>query len=96
MPQYLIIARDFTDETALERRNAVRAAHLELAKKHKASGNFIKAAAFINEEGNMCGSAMMMEFADREELDKWLSEEPYVMGKVWDSIEVSEVKVAPL
>jgi uncharacterized protein YciI len=96
MPQYLVIAKDHTDDQALNRRLDTREKHLEMAKKLKESGNFVKAAAFLNADGKMCGSAMMMEFESKETLDNWLKEEPYILGNVWDTVEVTEVKIAPL
>ncbi len=96
MPQFLVLAKDFNDEQALDRRLAVRANHLQLAARLKESGNLIKGGAFLNETGNMCGSVMIMEFESRQALDSWLEEEPYVLGKVWDSIEISEIRIAPV
>jgi uncharacterized protein YciI len=96
MPQFLVIAKDFNDSKALERRMAARANHLQMAQQLKEKGNFIKAAAFLGDDGQMNGSAMLLEFHSRSDLDLWLQNEPYLKEKVWDSIEVSEVKVAPL
>lgn len=96
MTQYAIIAHDASDDKALERRMAARTEHLENVKKLKASDNFIKAAAMINDEGNMCGSIMLMQFDNRAEFDNYLASEPYVVQKVWGELKVQEVKVAPI
>lgn len=96
MPQYVITARDFEDEKALERRQQARPEHLEMAKKLKEKGNFVKAAALIDQNEDMIGSVMMMDFENREEMELWLKSEPYVLQKVWDKIDIAEAKIAAL
>lgn len=96
MIQFAIIAQDAKDDQALERRMAAREVHLENIKKLKASDNFIKAAAIINDAGHMCGSIMLMQFNSRELFDQYLENEAYVVQKVWGEIEIKEVKVAPI
>lgn len=96
MPQYLITAYDFTDEKALERRMTARPSHLDKAKAMKAAGEIIIGGAIINDEGQMIGSSVIIEMENRAAIDKWLAEEPYVTGKVWDKIMIQEFKVAAL
>jgi uncharacterized protein len=96
MIQFAITAHDAKDDKALERRLAAREEHLNNIKELKATDNFIKAAAMINEEGNMCGSIMFMQFETQEDFDKYLSSEAYVVQKVWGDISVQKVKVAPI
>ncbi|TCN26195.1 YciI family protein [Mesobacillus foraminis] len=45
---------------------------------------------------NMIGSMMVVDYPSREELDKWLKEEPYVVGNVWQNIEIKPCRVAPI
>ena len=94
MPQYIIIARD--NPNSLDKRMAARTAHLDGVHALKSNGNFIKAAALLNEKGEMAGSVMLLEFSTREEFDTYKSNEPYVLQNVWGDIEISEVKVAPM
>lgn len=96
MPQFAVIAKDGTDSEALNRRMAARGDHFSALEKYKASGNFIKGAALLNANSEMCGSIVFYEFGSREELDQYLKNEPYVLGGVWKDIEVIEIKVAPL
>jgi uncharacterized protein YciI len=96
MPQYVITAHDFKDENALDRRIKARPEHLEKAKELKANGNFIKAAALLDENQNMNGSVMMMDFESREDLNQWLKTEPYLVQKVWDKVDIAEAKIAAL
>ena len=41
----------------------------------------------------MKGSALIMDFASRKELDDYLANEPYVREKVWERIEVEPINV---
>lgn len=93
--QFLVLAYDGKDEEALQRRSAVRQAHLALADQMAASGQQLYAVALLNEVGNMIGSALICDFSSREELDVWLTQEPYVTGDVWKQIEVIPCRVGP-
>ena len=92
---YSVIGYDGTDDQALERRAAVRDQHLEMANKLKAEGKVLYAVAMLNDSQDMIGSVYIVNFETREELDKWLEVEPYVVGKVWEKIDIKVCKVAP-
>ncbi|MBX9671408.1 MAG: YciI family protein [Candidatus Obscuribacterales bacterium] len=94
--QFLIIAKDGSDEKALERRLSVRSQHLERAAEMHDSGEALYGAAILNESEQMVGSVMICEFPSRKELDEWLDSEPYVRGGVWRNIEVFPCNVAPM
>lgn len=93
--QFTVIGYDGTDEEALQRRMAVREAHIALGDSMVASGQQLFGVALVNEHGNMIGSVIICDFPDREELDAWLAKEPYVTGKVWERIEVLPCRVGP-
>ena len=93
--QFLIIAKDGTDEGALDRRMKVREAHLEGVRKMRTQGAFIEGGAILDNEGKMVGSCMIVEFSSHETLDAWLRNDPYVTGGVWQEIDVRPFKVAP-
>src|SRR5271157_3321261 len=93
--QFLVIGLDGTDEDALNRRLAVRAAHIELGDKMRDAGKMLYGAAILDDNEKMTGSVLVCEFESREELDQWLKEEPYVTGKVWQKVEVQRCKVGP-
>ena len=93
--QFLIIARDFQDNNALKRRLEMRDSHLNLNENLRKEGKMLYAGALTDEEGNMIGSCITCNFESRIELDKWLKIEPYIIGKVWDKIEILPFKVAP-
>ncbi len=90
---YLIIGRDHPN--GLENRQKHRPAHLEFAEKLKKEGKLIYAVAMI-EEGIMTGSVMIMNFSSEEALDQWKQNEPYILGKVWKDIEITECAIPPL
>ena len=43
----------------------------------------------------MNGSILICDFESRAELDQWLKEEPYMTGKVWQTVEVKRCQVGP-
>ncbi len=92
--QFLVVARDGTDDGAAARRLAVREAHIEGAKAMAASGAMICGGALLDDHGAMIGSACMVEFEDRAALDAWLKGDPYMTGDVWRTIEVTPFRRA--
>jgi len=94
--QFVLIAYDGTDEGALERRMAARAAHLQLGKELHEKGQWLYAAGILDDAGKMIGSMIVCEFASREAMEnEWLSREPYIAGKVWQKIDVRRAQAAP-
>ena len=93
--QYVIIAHDFTDPEALPRRMAARQAHIDYSEAAKARGEQLYAVALLNEAGQMCGSVLVVDFPTRALLEQWLKIEPYVTGRVWESVDVKPCKVGP-
>lgn len=94
MKQYVIIAQDGNDEQALERRQTVRPIHLAGAKKLKDNNNFVIGGAMLDEDGNMRGSVMIVQFETEEDFQNWYNNEPYITSGVWKNIEVKPFKVA--
>ena len=95
--QFIVRGLDGNDEKALERRMAARENHLAMAKKMYESQRWLYAAAILNEDGNMCGSVIICDFESEEALQsEWLDHEPYIVGNVWETIEITRAQVAPL
>jgi uncharacterized protein YciI len=94
MNQYLVTAYDYTDAEALQRRMNVRPHHLAGVKELKESGNYIAGGAILNEESQMIGSVMILQFETDEALEVWKQNEPYITQKVWESIDVKPFRVA--
>ncbi len=93
--EFLVIGMDGKDEKALERRLAVREAHLALGEKMRAAGHMICAASVLDDNEKMVGSVIICDFQSRHELEQWLKEEPYVVGKVWQTVEVKSCRLGP-
>ncbi len=86
--QFLIIGLDGTDEGAADRRAAVREQHIAMGDELLANGNMWYGAALLHEDGTMKGSALMMSFESKEQLQAWLDVEPYVVGDVWRDLTI--------
>ena len=95
MPQYVVIGWDGHDSEALERRLAARVAHLNGIAPLFADGRMKEGGAILDEAGKMIGSTCIVEFPDRAALDRWLAQDPYVTGNVWQKIEVYPFRCAP-
>ena len=93
--QFLIIAHDGTDDEALERRMAAREDHIALSEEAVKRGEQLFGVAILDENDKMCGSVMVVDFPTKEDLQKWLEQEPYVTGGVWQSIDIKPCKVGP-
>ena len=87
--QFIIKAYDGARK--LDKRMEVRPRHLEGMQ--KLSEHIICAGGLLDDEGKMKGSALIMDFESRNELDDYLANEPYVVEKVWEKIEVEPINV---
>jgi uncharacterized protein YciI len=94
--QFLVTAYDGCDEGALERRLAAREDHLKTTARMKAEGRTLFAAALLDEKEKMIGSVLIVDFSSREELGRWLEVEPYMIGGVWDKVDIKPCSVPPL
>jgi uncharacterized protein len=93
--QFMLLAYDGTDTGAPARRLAVREQHIALGDKLVAEGKMLYGTAILDENGNMIGSMLIVEYDSRTELDKWLEIEPYITGDVWRDIQIRPVRVGP-
>ena len=92
--QFLITAYDGTDPDALARRLAARSAHLANVEPLAADGRMLMGGAILNAAGDMIGSATIVDFPGRAELDAWLTNDPYVTGQIWKKIDIVPFRVA--
>jgi hypothetical protein len=75
--EFLLIARNGTDEGAVARRLAVRERHVALFDDFSRRGYFKYGCARLNDDQKMIGSVIVCEFPSRQEVeDQWLSQEP--------------------
>ena len=93
--EFAVIAYDGDDEKAMERRMAVREAHMKLVEGLRAKGTLIHGGAILDDDNQMIGSIVICDFENREALDVWLQSDPYVTGDVWQDIQVMPFKTAP-
>jgi uncharacterized protein YciI len=94
MEQYLIHAFDGTDSQAQERRMRVRPVHLEGVKHMRSRNQYIVGGAILNDQEQMIGSVMIVQFETEEEFQQWYKQEPYVTEGVWEKIEVRRFRTA--
>ena len=87
--QFLVKAYDGQD--AGEKRRQARPRHLAGMK--ELGERVICAGGLTDGEGNVKGSALVLGFASRAELDEYLRGEPYVTEGVWERIEVEPMNV---
>jgi hypothetical protein len=92
---FVIIGKDGDDPEALNRRMAARDSHIAYSDLAVKTGEQVIGAAVINQEGQMAGSIMIVEFDDIEGVKSWLDKEAYVTGKVWQDIQIIPCKIAP-
>lgn len=93
--QFCVIGFDGDDAEALKRRLAARDQHIALSDEAIKKGEQIMGAAILDEQEQMCGSIMIVDFPSEKELEEWLDNEPYVTGEVWQEIQIIPVKVGP-
>ncbi len=85
------IVKAYDGEGKLEKRMEVRPRHLEGMS--RMSDHIICAGGLLDDEGKMKGSALVLEFDSREDLDDYIANEPYVIEKVWEKIEIDVMNV---
>ena len=91
---FLIIARERTDNEALVRRLVVRERHLAAARHSVESGNMLIGGAILDDEGRTVGSMSVVSFPDRDAFDEWLQNVPYMKNNIWKEVEVYPYHVA--
>ncbi len=95
--QFVLVAYDGTDEDALDRRMAVREAHLDLAKEMIESGKWLYACGILDDEERLIGSMIVCDFPSREEMEQqWIVKEPYMLGNVWQTVKIHRALVPPI
>lgn len=85
------VIKAFDGEGMLNRRMEVRPRHFEGMERMKE--HTLCAGGLLDDDGKMIGSLLVMEFPSRKELDEYLANEPYVVERVWERIEVERMNV---
>ena len=92
--QFILTGRDGKDSEAINRRMAVREMHLASVIELKSQGNVIWGGAILDDNGTMIGSVIVYEFESREDLIEMLKTEPYILGGVWENVDIDGFKLA--
>lgn len=83
---YALICRDKAG--ALEIRQANRAQHLEYI---DLTGCVSLAGPFL-EDGQMCGSLVVLDVETREAAESWAAQDPYAQAGLFERVEIMEWK----
>ena len=94
--EFIILAYDYLDENAYDRRMKVREDHLKMTKENKEKGHVLHACALLSDKGRMVGSCLVVDYPSRQDIQDWLEVEPYVTGRVWEKITIERCAVPEL
>ncbi|OTG64667.1 YciI family protein [Acinetobacter silvestris] len=90
MPLFIITCTDH--DGTVEKRLAVRPQHIARLEQLDAEGRVIVAGAMPKDRENpqegFYGSTMILDFDNREALDLWLKEEPFLKEGIYANIDV--------
>lgn len=93
---FMVLGFNYPAPEGPERRKACRQEHLQLGEKLYRDGKWRYAAGILNEVGELVGSVIICEFSSCQELEgDWLSQEPYLINKVWEKVEIHPIRPAP-
>jgi len=89
----MVLGYDGTDSEAPARRKETRPRHLVNSTRVYEAGKLHYGAAMLNEEGNMIGSMMILDYPTEADLRAdWLDVEPYVLEGVWKEVVIRPVQ----
>ncbi len=91
--QFVVTAWDFRDPDAINRRLEHREKHLAGVKELIAQDSIISVGAILDNNEKMIGSSIHLVFPDRDALETRLNSDPYVIGKVWEKIDIRQIKL---
>jgi len=90
---FLLVALDDTSPDTAALRVAARAEHALLVGRMKASGNFRMGGHTLDDDEKITGSAMVLDFASRAEVDDYLRLEPYAVRGIWKTVTVTRINL---
>ncbi|PHP28286.1 YciI family protein [Limimaricola cinnabarinus] len=80
---FAVITRD--KPGALQIRKDTREAHLEYI---ESTGVVLMAGPFLGEDGEMDGSLVILDVADRTAAEAWAGNDPYARAGLFESVEI--------
>jgi hypothetical protein len=81
----------FDHKGALERRMAVRQAHLDYVAERRAMVRL--AGPMLDDEGQMAGSFFVMEAEDKAAVEAFNAADPYTKNNVFERVEIRPVRI---
>ena len=85
---YLIVCRD--NENSLNKRLNNRSNHLEYIK--SLGKKLILAGPILDKQGNQCGSILVLNFTNREDVNLFIKNDPYSKVNLFSKIEIINFK----
>lgn len=82
MPLFAVMCTD--KENHLETRKANRDAHLSYLKETGVA----QAGPFLDADGNMCGSLLILDVADLAAAQDWAANDPYAKAGLFQSVSI--------
>ena len=86
MPLFAVMCTD--KENHLETRKANRDAHLAYLKETGVA----QAGPFLDADGNMCGSLLILDVADLAAAQDWAANDPYAKAGLFQSVSIQQWK----
>jgi uncharacterized protein YciI len=88
---YLVLALDHTDDATPEKRRQLMPAHVERAKALKERGELQIGGPVLDENGKQIGSAQFVLFDTPDGIDRYVNEDPFTTGGVWNDVKVFKI-----
>lgn len=87
MPLYALICTDKPDHEDLRKAN--RAAHLAYIDE---TGAVVHGGPFLNAQGGMIGSLVILDLPDRAAVENWAGGDPYARAGLFGDVRIEEWK----
>ncbi len=87
MPLFALICTDKPDHEDL--RKSTRAAHLEYLSE---TGVTVHAGPFLNAQGGMTGSLVVIDLPNRTQAEAWAANDPYARAGLFADVRIEEWK----
>ena len=85
---FLVIAHDGSDPESRARRQAVRQAHLTAIAPAVEAGTLELGGAILDDDGNMIGSALILNVETRADAEAFLQNDIYSTAGVWQHFSI--------
>ncbi len=90
---FLVLAWDVAGEDGVARRDATRAAHATSIRGLFDEGRVVLGAGLLDDAGTVRGSIVVVDYPDRDSVEQYLANEPFVTQGVWERVEVHPLRL---